>query len=202
MTSKPVQCNFVIKNGLVYTISFDNTSENPIMPELTPVLKEQDIQLKVEEIAQRISSDYENRELVLVGVLNGAFIFLSDLIRNMTIPCSVDFIGASSYGESTTSSGKIVLTKEVTLDLKNKDVVIVEDIIDTGLTLAYLIDYIKSFDPESVKVCAFIDKPERRETDVFIDYPGLRVEEGFLVGYGLDYNEKYRGLRGVYHLKF
>ena len=172
------------------------------MPELTPVLKEEEIQSKVEEIAQRVSSEYENRELVLVGVLNGAFIFLSDLIRKLTIPCSVDFIGASSYGSGTRSSGNIRLTKEVSLDLKGKDVLIVEDIVDTGLTLAYLIDYIKSFDPDSVKVCAFIDKPERREVEVFIDFPCLMVEQGFLVGYGLDYNEKYRGLRGVYLLNF
>ena len=110
--------------------------------------------------------------------------------------------GASSYGPGTISSGKIRLTKEVSLDLKDKDVLIVEDIVDTGLTMSYLIDYIKSFNPKSVKVSAFIDKPERREVEVFIDYPCLLVEKGFLVGYGLDYNEKYRGLRGLYLLNF
>ena len=172
------------------------------MPELTPVLKEEDIQLKVDEIAQRISTDYEGRDLVLVGVLNGAFIFLSDLMRNLTIPCSVDFIGTSSYGAQTSSSGNIRLTKEVSLDLKHKDVLIVEDIVDTGLTLAYVIDYIASFEPDSIKICALVDKPERRETEIFIDYPCLLVEKGFLVGYGLDYNEKYRGLRGIYLLNF
>lgn len=172
------------------------------MSELTPVLKEEEIQSKVEEIARRISSDYENRELVLVGVLNGAFIFLSDLIREITIPCSVDFIGASSYGAETSSSGTIRLTKEATVDLTGKDVLMVEDIVDTGLTLAYLIDYITSFGPESLKVCAFIDKQERREVEINIDYHCHLVEKGFLVGYGLDYNEKYRGLRGVYLLNF
>jgi len=172
------------------------------MPELTSVLNEEDIKLKVDEIAQRISADYENRDLVLVGVLNGAFIFLSDLIRKLTIPCSVDFVGTSSYGSGTSSSGDIRLTKEVSLDLKNKDVLIIEDIVDTGLTLAYVIDYIASFEPNSVKVCTLIDKPERRETEISIDYPCLMVEKGFLVGYGLDYNEKYRGLRGIYLLNF
>jgi hypoxanthine phosphoribosyltransferase len=172
------------------------------MPELTSVLKEEEIQSKVSEIAQRISADYGDRELVLIGVLKGAFILLSDLIRKITIPVSVDFVGTSSYGSNSSSTGNICLTKEVSLDLENKDVLIVEDIVDTGLTLVYLTDYIKSLGPLSVKVCTLIDKPERREAQVSIDYPCFLVEQGFLVGYGLDYNEKYRGLRDIYHLKF
>ena len=199
LTSKPVQCT---SKWLKLTISFDHTNENQIMPELTLVLNEEEIQSKVEEIASRISSDYENRELVLLGVLNGAFIFLSDLIRKITIPCVVDFIGASSYGAATISSGNIRLTKEASINLEGKNVLIVEDIVDTGLTMTFLIDYLKSFNPESVKICAFIDKPERREVDISIDYPCFTIEDGFLVGYGLDYNEEYRGLREVYLLNF
>lgn len=170
------------------------------MPELIPILKREEITNSISAIAQKISVEYEGRELVLVGVLKGAFIFLSDLARHITIPVAIDFVGTSSYGTEANSSGNIHLTKTLTIDVKNKDVIIVEDIIDTGLTLTYLIDYINSFDPRSVKVCTLIDKTERRKTEARIDYICHTIEKGFLVGYGLDYNEQYRGLADIYHL--
>jgi len=171
------------------------------MPELVPVLSKTDIDSLVTQVAHRISNDYRNHDLVLVGVLKGVFVFLSDLIRNLDIPVQIDFIRVFSYGSDITSSGKIQLTKDIDLDIKDKDVLIVEDIVDTGLTLKYLIDYLKSYHPKTIKVCVFIDKHERREADVVIDYCCHHVGKGFLVGYGLDYNEDYRYLSGIYHLK-
>jgi hypoxanthine phosphoribosyltransferase len=171
------------------------------MPNLIPVLTKEEIDKAVSEIAGRISSDYKGCDLILVGVLKGAFIFLSDLIRQLTIPVKVDFARLSSYGTQTSTSGSIHLTKDIEIDLKNKDVLIIEDIIDTGLSLTYLVDHIKTFSPKSVKVCALLDKRERRKADINIDYVGHVIEKGFLVGYGLDYAEKFRNLPEVYHLK-
>jgi len=171
------------------------------MPELIPVLTKNDIDNLVARVAHRISSDYQNHELILIGVLKGAFIFLSDLVRHLDIPVKIDFIRVFSYGSDVFSAGDIHLTKGVEVDIKNKDVLIVEDIVDTGLTLKYLIDYLRSYHPKTIKVCAFIDKQERRETDIKIDYSCHGVTEGFLVGYGLDYDEDYRYLSGIYHLK-
>ncbi len=170
------------------------------MPELIPVLRKKDIDGKVNAVARRISSDYQQREPLLIGVLKGSFIFLSDLVRSLDIPVQVDFVGVSSYGSSTSSSGNIRLTHEIETDVRNKDILIVEDIIDTGSTIVYLLDYLKSFGPESIRVCTFIDKRERRETGVKIDY-ACHVAGGFLVGYGMDYAGKYRHLPELYHLK-
>jgi len=171
------------------------------MPEFIPVLKKDDIDKMVVAVARKISSDYKDRELILIGVLKGSFVFLSDLIRNLSIPVKVDFVGVSSYSDKTSSSGKIQLTKSIEIDIKNKNVLVVEDIVDSGLTLAWLIDYLMSFEPEAVNICALLDKRERRETQIQIDYTCHVVQEGFLVGYGLDYAEDYRNLPEIYHLK-
>lgn len=171
------------------------------MTELLPFMTKEDIDKKVSALARRISADYENRDLVIIGVLKGSFIFLSDLVRRLTIPVQIDFVGASSYGSGVSSSGSIRLTKEIGVDVKGKDVLLVDDIIDTGLTLAYLVDHIKSFGPKSVRVCIFLDKKERRKTALMIDYTCQVVESGFLVGYGLDYAENYRNLPEIYQLK-
>ncbi len=170
------------------------------MAELIPVLNEDEIKKMVADVAQKISDDYKNSELVLIGVLKGAFVFMADLIRKITIPVKIDFVGISSYGSNTVSSGKINLTRDIETNIKNKDVLIVEDIVDTGLTLKYLIDYLKSFDPKSVKICTLLDKYERRETEIEVAYPCHRIEEGFIVGYGIDYAEDYRNLPAIYHL--
>jgi len=171
------------------------------MPEFIPVLKKDDIDKMVVAVARKISSDYKDRELVLIGVLKGSFVFLSDLIRNLSIPVKIDFVGVSSYSDKTSSSGNIQLTKSIEIDIKNKNVLVVEDIVDSGLTLAWLIDYLMSFKPETVNTCALLDKRERRETKIHIDYTCHVVQEGFLVGYGLDYAEDYRNLPEIYHLK-
>ncbi len=171
------------------------------MPELIPVLTQKAIEDAVARVARQISKDYQNRDLVLIGSLKGAFIFMADLVRHLSIPVKIDFVRAASYGSDMSSSGKIRLSKEAELDLKGRDVLIVEDIIDTGLTLEYLREHFISLAPRSVKICAFIDKRERREKQIVIDYVCHVVETGFLVGYGLDYAENYRGLPEVYHLK-
>ena len=171
------------------------------MAELIPVLTQDDIETLVAAMARRISSDYQDRDLVLIGVLKGAFIFISDLVRQLSIPVEIDFIRLLSYGSGVSSSGNIQLTKDIETDIKNKDVLIVEDIVDTGLTLKYLIDYLKTYHPKTVRVCTLLDKHERREVDVKIDYIGHSVSEGFLVGYGLDYDEDYRYLPGVFHFQ-
>ena len=171
------------------------------MPELIPVLNKNDIDNMVARVARKISSDYQDHELILIGILKGAFVFLSDLVRHLTIPVKLDFIHVCSYGSGVSSSGNIRLTKEIEMDVNNKDVLLVEDIVDTGLTLSYLIDYLKTFNPKTVKICALIDKHERRNANIKIDYTCHEAAEGFLVGYGLDYNEDYRNLAGIYHLK-
>jgi hypoxanthine phosphoribosyltransferase len=171
------------------------------MAELIPVLTQKDIDTLVPAMARTISSDYKDHDLVLIGVLKGAFVFISDLVRHLSIPVKIDFIRVLSYGSGVSSSRDIQLTKDIEIDIKNKDVLIIEDIVDTGLTLKYLIDYLKTYHPKTVRVCTMIDKHERREVDVEIDYICHSVAEGFLVGYGLDYDEDYRYLPEVYHLQ-
>ena len=172
------------------------------MPALIPVLGKDEVDRLVTTVAQKISSDYRDREVILVGVLKGAFVFLSDLMRKLSIPAKVDFLRVASYGSGTSSCGKIQLLKDLELDIRNKDVLLVEDIVDTGCTLRYLMDFLNSHSPRTVRVCALIDKRERRESEVVIDYVCHVVRQGFLVGYGLDYAEDYRYLPGIYHLKF
>ena len=172
------------------------------MPELTCVIKKDDIEHHISRIADTISTDYRGEELILVGVLKGAFLFLADLARQLTLErVKIDFLQASSYGADTKSSESIELKKDIDINICDKHVLIVEDIVDTGLTLAYLIDHLKGFNPKSVKVCTLIDKSERRQTDVNVDYVCITVQEGFLVGYGLDYAEEFRNLPEIYHMK-
>jgi hypoxanthine phosphoribosyltransferase len=153
---------------------------------------------RVAELAEQISRDYAGRDLVTVGVLKGVFIFLADLVRALEFPVEVDFVRLYSYGPGTTSAGEIHITKDVELPLKDRDVLIVEDIVDTGLTLDFLINHIAGHRPSSLKVCCLIDKKERREVEVPLDYVGFVVEKGFLVGYGLDCGEKQRTLPEIY----
>ena len=171
------------------------------MPEIVAYLNKETIDSLISDVAAQISSDYQGKELAIIGVLTGAFIFLADLIRKITIPVKVDFIGASSYGSGTQSTGNIRITKELSIDVENIHVLIVEDIIDTGLTLDFLIDYVQSFRPESVKVCTLLDKKERRRTELVVDYACRVVEDCFIVGYGLDYAGEYRQLPEIFYLK-
>ncbi|MBI9076184.1 MAG: hypoxanthine phosphoribosyltransferase [Desulfatibacillum sp.] len=171
------------------------------MAQLTPLLSAQDIEAKVAAVARKISQDYKDSELVVIGVLNGAFIFMADLVRHIEKPVGVDFVRVSSYGSGDTSSGKHRLTKPLEIDIKGKDVLIVEDIVDSGLTMDFLKAYFQNFSPRSIEICAMIDKSQRRETPISIKYVCHKVEEGFLVGYGLDFDENYRSLPGIYTLK-
>jgi hypoxanthine phosphoribosyltransferase len=165
------------------------------------VISQKMIHARVKELAAQISHDYQGKEPVLVGVLNGAVFFLTDLAREMTIPVSIDFVRAVSYGSGSTSSGSVRLTKDLNLQVRDRPVIVIEDIIDTGLTLSKLLDIIGKKAPESIKICALIDKQERREKNISVDYYGFQVKEGFLVGYGLDYNEQFRCLKDVYRLQ-
>jgi hypoxanthine phosphoribosyltransferase len=159
------------------------------------------IKKRVKELARQISSDYEGKEPILIGILNGVIFFFADLMREISIPTRMDFIRAASYGSEMESSGSIRLTKDVEMPVKGKPVVLVEDIVDTGLTLTHIVKNLESKGTESLRICALIDKLERRNIDVSIDYCGFKINEGFLVGYGLDYDEKYRYLPDICVLK-
>jgi hypoxanthine phosphoribosyltransferase len=147
-----------------------------------------------EELGREITEDYQGRPLVLIAVLKGAFMFLADLARAVDLPVEIDFIRVASYGDATTTSGTVRLTKSPEVDLAGKHVLLVEDIVDTGTTLVWLRQYFKEHKAASVKMCALVDKFGRRESEVFIDYAGFQVEQGFLIGYGLDYAEQYRNI--------
>lgn len=165
------------------------------------VISREQIRARVGELAARISADYTGKDLVMVGILNGAFIFLADLVRSITIPLQIDFIRVASYGSRDIPSGTISLTKDIELDIRDKHVLLVEDIIDTGSTLAWLTEKFKDNKAASLRICTLIDKKERRQSDVEVDYIGFSLENGFLVGYGLDYAEQYRYLPEIYTLQ-
>ena len=164
------------------------------------VVSQTTIQKKVRELAKKISEDYNGEELVLIGVLKGGFIFLADLAREITIPVAIDFISVSSYGSSSKSSGVVRILKDIDIDIFNKHLLLVEDLIDTGLTLSHLKELFRTRNPKSIKVCTILDKPSKRLLDRPVEYPGIEIPDKFVVGYGLDYAEKYRNLPEVYEL--
>jgi len=169
--------------------------------ELAEVIPERDIRRRVAELGRRISADYQGRDLVMVGILNGAFVFAADLARAVAIPLRVEFLKAASYGAKTSPSGPVRIDHHLDFEVQGKELLVVEDIVDTGRTLAALLRFLKQSSPASLKVCAFLDKRERRSEEVVIDYYGFVVERGFLVGYGLDYAGQYRHLPSVYRLQ-
>lgn len=158
------------------------------------LIDEEKIMQRVAEMGAEITKDYEGKDLVVICILRGGVIFMSDLAKQIKLPIRMDFMAVSSYGLSTKSSGVVRILKDLDEDVEGKDVLIVEDIVDTGLTLHYLVDYLKSRGPKSVKVCCFLDKPTRRKIEVPIDYIGFDIPDRFVVGYGLDYAQKYRNL--------
>ncbi|ABG05747.1 hypoxanthine phosphoribosyltransferase [Rubrobacter xylanophilus DSM 9941] len=173
-----------------------------MMPEIGPVLVPAgEIQRKVRELGERITRDYAGQNLLLVGILRGAFVVLSDLIRQIEIPCEVDFMEVSSYGAGTTSSGVVRILKDLEEDISGRHVLIVEDIIDTGLTLSYLRRSLLARKPASLEICALLSKPARRQVDIQVRYQGFEVPDVFVVGYGIDYAGFYRNLRDIYALK-
>ena len=162
----------------------------------------QEISRCVAGLAERISADYKGKKLILVGVLNGAFIFMADLARCIDLPVTVDFVRLASYGDEAKTSGSVRITKDVEHALQGSHVLIVEDIVDTGITLKWLLNHISTLRPESVKICALIDKLERREVEVPLDYIGMTLESGFLVGYGLDFAGNHRNLPAIHEVVF
>jgi hypoxanthine phosphoribosyltransferase len=158
------------------------------------MIEASDIQKRVAELGAQISADYAGQTILTICVLKGACIFMSDLLKNITTDTNIDFMAVSSYGASTSSSGVVRILKDLDSSIENKHVLIVEDIIDSGLTLHYLRDYLLARKPRSLKICTLLDKPERREADIAADYVGFVIENKFIVGYGLDYQEKYRNL--------
>lgn len=167
------------------------------MSKLKVMIGREELQKKTEELAARISADYAGKDLLLVGVLKGGFMFLADLARAMTIDVSLDFISCSSYGNSTVSSGVVRILKDIDYDITGIHVLLVEDLIDTGLTLHYLKDLFAAKGCASVKLCTILDKPSRRKVELEVDYDGIIIPDAFVVGYGLDYAEKYRNLSDV-----
>lgn len=165
------------------------------------VSKEQ-IATRVKEMAEQISKDYEGKNILCVCILKGAMIFLSDLVRELKVPVQIDTMEISSYGNSTQSSGEVVIRKDLRTDIKGRDVLIVEDIIDTGISLKTLLSMLNKREPASIKVAAFLDKPERRVNDFEGDYIGYKIPNEFAIGYGLDYSERYRELPYVGVLEF
>ncbi len=162
---------------------------------------EEYIKMTVESLAERINSDYKGTEPLFVGILKGSFVFMADLIRKIDLKCSVDFMVVSSYGSGTSTTGSVMILKDLSETIEGKNVVIVEDILDSGLTLSYLISYLQVRKPNSIKICTLLDKPARRRAKVLPDYTGIVCPDEFIVGYGLDYSEKYRNLPYIGVLK-
>ncbi len=168
---------------------------NSMNSDIQRVLFDEDtIQKRVNEIAAQISKDYSGKKPILIGILKGAYVFMADLARAISIPLEVDFLAISSYGSGTISSGVVKIRKDIDLDIENKDVIIIEDIVDSGLSLEYIKEYVMKHNPSSVKTCVLLDKPEAHKLDVKFDYVGFQIGTEFVVGYGLDYNENYRYL--------
>jgi hypoxanthine phosphoribosyltransferase len=158
------------------------------------LLSGEQVQARVAELGAQLSADYDGRDPVLVSVLKGSIIFLADLVRAMPIPLSIDLMEVSSYGASTESSGQVRILKDLSTSIADREVIVVEDIIDTGLTLNYLLRYLHDKGPASIRICCLLDKPARRLAEIEIDYRGFTIPDRFVIGYGLDYGERYRNL--------
>ena len=164
------------------------------MATIDVMISEEEIAKKVEELAKQIEKDYEGEQLLVVGILKGASVFVSDLIRKINLDVNIDFMSVSSYGNGTESSGTVRILKDLDVDIAGKNVLIVEDIIDSGLTLSNLVKELEIRTPKSLKLCTLLDKPERRTSNIPVDYVGFVIEDKFIVGYGIDWAEKYRNL--------
>jgi len=165
------------------------------------LFSKQDLADKCRELGEQISEDYEGKDLVLVGILKGSVVFMTDLMKEITIPCSIEFMEVSSYGSGSTSSGVVKINKDLGMDITGKHILIVEDIIDTGLTLSYLVDYLKTRKADGIDIVCLLNKKERRVRNIPVKYVGFEVPDEFIIGYGIDYAEKYRNLPFVGTLK-
>jgi hypoxanthine phosphoribosyltransferase len=159
-----------------------------------PIVTQKEMRARIKELGKQIGNDYAGKDLVLVGVLKGAYAFYADLARAIRIPMRVDFLIVTSYGSQSKTSGKVKVVTELTEDIKGKDVLLIEDIVDSGLTVQYLIKTLSKQNPKSIKVCTLLSKPERRTIEVPLDYVGFKIPNKYVVGYGLDYQQKYRNL--------
>ena len=165
------------------------------------IISEEELAQIVKDLGARISEDYRDKDLLLVSVLKGSVLFMADLMREIKIPCNIDFMAVSSYGAGTKTSGVVKIIKDLDASIEGKDLLIVEDILDSGRTLSYIRELLLARNPKSIRICTLFDKPERREADIYADYIGSRVPNEFIVGYGLDYNEYYRNLPYIGALK-
>ena len=162
---------------------------------------EEEIRNRARELGREISLDYAGEDVVMLGILKGSVMWMADLMKEVSIDVKIDFMVASSYGSSTSTSGVVTITKDVDMDLEGKSVIIVEDIVDTGTTLSYLVGYLKERNPKSIKICTLLDKPSRRLNDLVPDYVGFTIDDLFIIGYGLDFDQKYRNLPYISYLK-
>jgi len=158
------------------------------------LIDEESLKKRVKELGRQITEDYRGKDLIIICILKGAILFASDLIKEIKLPLAIDFMAVSSYGRSTKSSGVVRILKDLDQEIEGRDVLIVEDIVDSGLTLNYLVENLRSRRPASIKICCCLDKPERRKVPVEVDYVGFNIPDEFVIGYGLDYAEKYRNL--------
>lgn len=165
------------------------------------LFSEEELKQRVRELGAQITADYAGKEPLLVSVLRGSYIFMADLTRSIDLPCTVDFMSVSSYGSGTKSSGQVQITKDLSDDIEGRDVIVVEDILDSGNTLYYLLQILQARKPASVRLCTLLDKPDRRVKEVAVSYSGFTIPDTFVVGYGLDYAEKYRNLPYIGILK-
>ncbi len=165
------------------------------------LLSEEEIHEICVKLGKQITQDYKDKKLLVVSVLKGSFMFMADLLREINLPCRIDFMSVSSYGSGVNSSGNVKIIKDLDLDLSGYDILIVEDILDSGVTLSYLKSMLLTRGPKSFKICTFLDKPARRKADIYADYVGTDVPDEFVVGYGLDYDEQYRNVRFLGVLK-
>jgi hypoxanthine phosphoribosyltransferase len=168
--------------------------------EFIPLFSEEQVQNRIKELALQISADYKLKVPIFIGVLNGSFLFMSDLIRYLTINCEIDFFKLSSYGDEKISSGKVEMIKELNCEVNDRDIIIVEDIVDTGLSIKYIEELFAEKKPETIKVISLLVKPGSLKYEVKIDYIGFNIPDKFVIGYGMDYAQKYRNLRGIYVL--
>lgn len=165
-----------------------------------PFLSEEAIQKRVKELAGQISSDYRDKIPIFIGILNGAFLFMSDLLKSIKVDCEIDFLKLSSYGDEKISSGKVELLKDLNCQVENRDIIVVEDIVDSGLSMKFIDDLIKVHNPRSLRIVSLLVKPKSIKYDVKIDYIGYNIENNFVIGYGLDYAQKFRNLRSIFIL--
>ena len=175
-------------------MSVDLTALDPDRLIAETLIEEDTLQARIAELGEEISRDYEHREPLLVGVLKGAVFFMADLVRRINVPCEIDFMAVSSYGSGTDSSGVVRILKDLDASIEGRHVLIVEDIVDSGLTLSYLIRNLEARGPASLEVCALLTKPERRRADIVCRYVGFEIPNRFAIGYGLDFGERYRSL--------